>query len=102
MECDEPDCDVAEGPAPNEDALSLPYFREQGWFIAQFHGDCCPKCVEAGRADNKCPMPEEWFSYPSLNQLQKTGAYDTTGLGNMPVRAIDVAPSRYPSTSHSF
>jgi hypothetical protein len=88
MECDESDCDVSEGPAASEEALSLRDFRDQGWFIAQHWGDCCPNCVKAGRAEGRAPMPETWFGYPSLYAAQKLGLYDVTNLGSGPVRAI--------------
>lgn len=79
MECDEPDCDVHEGPASKEEQLVLAYFHAQGWFIAQLYGDCCPKCVKAGRANGREGMPESVFSYPSLTTAQMF--YDKGGLG---------------------
>lgn len=78
MECDEEDCSVSVGPRAGEDALPLSEFASAGWFIAGFYGDCCPKCVEAGRAEGREPMPDEViYKYPSIRK-----PVSTAGIGD--------------------
>lgn len=73
MECDEEDCDVAVGPRKSEDALPLWEFAAEGWFIAQWWGDCCPDCVKAGRAEGRVPYHPDQLAYRSINQTYSDG-----------------------------